>query len=146
MLAPPSVRSFVSVAATLAAAPRPAIVDAARWPWVRIVLYEASPELIDPFIDSLLALAKRGPFVTVADATKATVVDAKTRKRFFDGLQRVQDTGSWRAEAIVIDDPLLRGIVTAYSWVRKAKAPLGVFSSVPAAEEWMKVTLPRVLR
>jgi hypothetical protein len=128
-----------------AARPHCPDLDMTDWPRVRIVMYESRPEFIAPFIDALLKLADRGPFVTVADARRATAVDAATRQRLFEGFRRVQATGQWRAEALILNDPLLRGIATAYSWVRRSSAPFRVFATFADAERWMDKTQPAVL-
>jgi hypothetical protein len=121
---------------------RAATIDVSAWPLVRIGLYSVTPQLVDAFLTQLAEIAERGPFVTVADARASSAPDANLRRQLFAGLQRIHDRGNWLAEAIVMDNPILRGIVTAYSWVRSVKAPLAVFSTVESAERWAIEHLP----
>jgi hypothetical protein len=99
---------------------------------------------VDEFLAALTSIANRGPFVTIADARHSTSLDAALRRKLFEGLGLIHAKGNWLAEAIVLDSPVLRGIVTAYSWVRAAKAPLRVFATPEEADAWTRELLQRL--
>lgn len=84
---------------------------------------------------------RRERFVTINDMTKMRgMLDARTRKIVADWTKaRDADIGRWIVgSANVVENPLLRGIITAVHWVAKPPNPLLVTSTHAEALEFVK--------
>lgn len=89
-------------------------------------------------IDRLLA--RRQLFATVQDLTGASPFDPKRRARFAQFLQERGDSirKYMVANAVVVDNAMLRGVVTAVLWVTPSPCPYRVFPTRDSALEWCR--------
>jgi hypothetical protein len=118
-----------------------------QWPMLVTVV---SGKLTDADVNVLTqanesALRRGGPFVSMADVTLMTAVPtalqrktyATWRKEHFDLLRRhVVAVGF-----VVGDRPLLRGGLTALSWVAPHPSPEGYFAEREEAIAWLRKVL-----
>ena len=113
-------------------------VVVARWP--RVVKDEATQQ----FFDDVQALLSRGrPMALVLDATRVGPVSATVRRIAGKRLaqQRAQRHLHLAAEATVIRNVLIRGVLTAIYWLAPPGYPNKVFSDLSEAEAWASAQL-----
>jgi hypothetical protein len=115
-----------------------------------MVVTEVSGKLADSDLDHLLsgnesALRRGGRFISLADVSQMTEVPtplqrqtyAAWRKAHFDELRR-----QVIAVAFVVGDrPILRGGLTALSWLAKHPSPESFFSEREDAVMWLRARL-----
>lgn len=85
------------------------------------------------------ALARSGrPYAILHDARQAPLLSASQRRMAAQAGERDRAySGKWcRASALVFDNPVLRGILTAIDWVFRPPFPQRVFSDMESATAW----------
>ncbi|MEQ9075112.1 MAG: hypothetical protein RLP09_14735 [Sandaracinaceae bacterium] len=127
-----------------ALAPGEFLIDASGFPLVSIVYPADSPvEGIDRYLERIGRVFERGRFVTVVDirAVSLAVAHAANRKRVAEGIDRLTEAfpGVLVGEAVVVANGLMRGMVTAYNWLRRDKStPTEVFTGLDDARGWAR--------
>ena len=106
---------------------------------------QASLEEIDAYIESLAGILARGRICTIVDIRNVSVVAGKTsttakhRKHLATRLDEITLGHPNRivSEAIIFDSTVMRGLYTAFSWLRKDKSYASrAFKSIKEARAW----------
>jgi len=119
-------------------------IETRAFPVVRIT-YPAllTDRDVDGYVEALGEVLRRGRIGTVVDirALDPKAVGAAERQYLAAAIDRMTAEHPNRlvAEAIVMNSALLRGLYTAYCWVRRdASYPSRAFRDVAAAESWVR--------
>ncbi|AKF11703.1 hypothetical protein [Sandaracinus amylolyticus] len=122
-------------------------VDLSTWP---VLLVEMPAELslsdVDSHFDELVAIARtRRAHVHLVDGSELgpTALSPTHRKRMGERLQSLtrELEGRRVAEAIVLPNPLLRGVMTAIHWIAPPKWPVQTFATRADALTWCQEQL-----
>jgi len=102
----------------------------------------------DAYAQQLDQVLQRGRIGTVVDirAIDSSAVTSTDRKHLAAVVDAVTQAraGSLVAEAIVLDSPILRGLYTAYCWLRTDRTyPSRAFAKVEQARAWVSSELAR---
>lgn len=102
----------------------------------------------DAYAQQLAQVMQRGRIGTVVDirAIDSSAVTSTDRKYLAAVVDAVTKTraGGLVAEAIVLDSPLLRGLYTAYCWLRlDSSYPSRAFGTVDQARVWVAAELAK---
>lgn len=116
-------------------------VDATEWPVVLVTFPErADVSDVDKLVDRLDTIFRtRGPFALVADveALGITTVTPLLRGYIAKQADRLARQGALIAEAVVVKNPVLRGLHRAYTWARAEQTHAhDTFENVEAARRW----------
>lgn len=99
-----------------------------------------SDEELAAFLSEIDAVLKEpGQKVGVIDLIEATPGSAKQRKTQADWIRANEQllAQSFRAAAIVTDNALVRGTVTAVFWIRPLPMPTHMAATIADAERWL---------
>lgn len=115
-------------------------VASSRFPLV-FVTYPAQVGLADlpPFLAELEAVYQRGRLAVVADIGRIANASAAERQAAARGIDAITTKYAGRvvAEAVVTPSALLRGFVTAYTWMKSDKSyPTRCFATRAEAVVW----------
>jgi hypothetical protein len=116
-------------------------IDASRWPVVVVTrLCEPTDAQLK---DSLAALdrlvdARPEKYSLVLDLRRAPTPTPPQRKLLAEhALERAVQTRRYcRGEALVLDSPLIRGLLAASLWLKKRDVPTHAFAELEPALEW----------
>lgn len=124
-------------------------VDVSRYP---LVVLRYGHQLTDADWSACAArvgeLIRRGPFGMINDVRSGSV-PSPVQRRMIIALYDENDRdvrAHVLASALVGESMLLRGVLTALTWVRPAPHPMAVFGTLSAAEEWVLGHFPEELR
>lgn len=124
-------------------------IDTAALPLVRITYPEMmTEEDVDEYakrLGDLLATAHIGTVVDLRpiNPTAAGAAGRRYLAAAIDGVT-TKHPGRLVAEAIVMDSTILRGLYTAFCWIRSdGSYSSRPFADVPSAEAWVKAELDR---
>jgi hypothetical protein len=83
-------------------------------------------------------LARRKPTAVVVDSRKMVTMSAAQRKRQAEWIDSNREDLRLftRGTAFVINNPLMRGALTAILWLTRYETPYVVVATLEAAEEW----------
>lgn len=121
--------------------------DERAWPLV-IVVWPEQP-LTDQALDTFLELTRRqsarGPHVALHLTDGSSGLSSSHRQRI---AQFMQDNAALLREgvlagAIVVKNPIIRGMVTAIKWLTPPPFPQRLFAKRTDAEAWLDATLER---
>lgn len=118
-------------------------IDTKSLPLVRITYPSVlSPEDVDEYAAQVGRLLSRARIATNVDIRQIdpTVPGVAGRKYLAEAVDRVTKAHPGRliAEAIVMDSAVLRGLYTAFCWVRKDTSYVSkAFGDVVGAETWV---------
>ena len=119
----------------------PVRVDAWRLPLLRIsYIGDYSDDELTTYLATLdRIIARPGPKVVLFDLLHATVSPAIQRKRQAEWICANEDVlrRDFAAGAIVLDNALMRGAVTAIFWVSPLPLPTEITSTVEEALAWL---------
>ena len=121
------------------------LIDDSKWPLVLIVWPEhpVTDEDIDAFVAERRAQLPRGPHVTLHLTEGGSGLGSKQRRRMASYLD--EDTekvrGRLLASALVAPKPVIRGMITAITWLTSPPFPQRVFADRPSAEAWLAQVL-----
>jgi hypothetical protein len=122
------------------------ICDASRWPLVEVTwpTKAVSDEEFQRAVGELSAFSHRKQrFVTLHRAIKAA--RPTPNQRAFAAKQQAADAPVSRrwlcGVAVVVNSPLLAGVVTAINWLIPSPYPLRTFSSLNEAKAWLDTRL-----
>lgn len=102
----------------------------------------------DAYAEQLDRVLQRGRIGTVVDirpidSSAVTSTDRKHLAAVVDAVTRAR-AGALVAEAIVLDSPVLRGLYTAYCWLRVDRSyPSRAFAGVAPARSWVTAELTK---
>ena len=117
------------------------VVDAARWPLVRV----RAPAVTDDdgvtaFLQELERQHERGPFALICELPRLALPTASHRRLFADGRRHLQRRfpGVLRCMALVTLAKLtaLEGMLRAVAWLAPPDQPNRVFNDVDKALAW----------
>jgi hypothetical protein len=115
-----------------------------RWPAV------FTDDALESFLESVEAVvaAQRGPFAWVVMADAMMAMSAKQRKMFSEGEARMQpqDKLYCAGTAIVLQSPIVRGIVTAVYWLTPPVYPYLLCPNEDQGRGWASKKLAERLR
>lgn len=88
-------------------------------------------------------LTRGRPFVVMFDATKAAMVDAKSRKAYADFLNTNAETMRHliKAMAFIVTSSLVQGALTAVLWLAPLPYPHKTFTSRDEGRDWLRSKL-----
>lgn len=124
-------------------------LDVRQAPLMRIVLVgRSTDEDLDVYHDEVVRVMRRAAeahrtLVFVIDGREAAPADAMRRRKIatwvaaHSALIKV----SVRAMAIVLSNPLQRGVLKALMWLRPYPCPYRIFSSLDEADAWARSLL-----
>lgn len=119
----------------------PIQLDRSRLPLLRIVyLGEYTDTELAQFLSELEAvLTLPGRKVGLIDLSKAVVSSATQRQQHGEWIARHEQQlrAQFSAAALVCDNPLIRGGITAVFWIRPLPLPSHVAANVQQAEHWL---------
>ena len=122
-------------------------IDLSRWPLVKVRWPETlDSEFVHAFLNATASLSRRGEaYAIVVDGHDAPLPTAAERKMIADRISQnpPPGTGTLVASAAVLQSSLLRGALTAISWLVKRKYPVRAFTSHAAAVRWAEAELLR---
>ena len=99
--------------------------DVSRWPIIEVhFARRSSLEELDAHFDFLEEMFRtRGRFLTVSaiDDIGPETATAVARRLVADRIDDLASRGAFIAEFVVVRSPFMRGVFTAYSWLRKNK-------------------------
>ncbi len=116
-------------------------LDDSTWPIVVVTFGEAmSPDEAEGYFERLRGYMKRRErFAVVLDLRRASQVDAVRRKLHADFLASIDGIDRFvSAAAIVADDELHRGLLTAIFWMHKPRFPIERFEGLGEAMLWAR--------
>lgn len=123
-------------------------LDLGRYP---LVVLRHGPSPGDAHFAAIAAglgeLVRRGPFALINDARGAPMPSAMQRRiiiGFYAAHER-EVAANFLACGILGDTALMRGLLTALSWVRPAPHPVRIFATFPEAEAWVMSHFPEPL-
>jgi hypothetical protein len=96
-------------------------------------------------LDQVLQGGRIGTVVDIRalDSSAVTSTDRKHLAAVIDAVTKAR-AGALVAEAIVLDSPILRGLYTAYCWLRTDRSyPSRAFAKVDQARAWVGTELTR---
>lgn len=121
------------------------------WPVLRVAFVGAvSPAVFRDFAERLnevIARARRDAeplgLLVMFDAIRPEYITAATRKEIATTLRAILPglTEVIRAEARVVHRPVLRGLITAMSWLVPFPWPAAVFETAEEGEGWLRAQL-----
>ena len=124
-------------------------VDVSRYP---LVVVRYGHQITDAEWSACAArigeLIRRGPFGMINDVRSGSVPSAVQRRTIitlYDENDR-DVRAHFLASALVGGSILLRGVLTALTWVRPAPHPMAIFATLASAEEWVLSHFPEELR
>lgn len=99
----------------------------------------------EEYIDFCRARLKENqPFALLHDHRKGGAPNAVQRRKLQEMLDQEAKTGSLvRASAVVSSSALVRGALTALTWLRPLPYPVKVFSAVDEARAWCAAAMER---
>jgi hypothetical protein len=123
------------------------MIDTSAFPLVHIT-YPSHAELhqIDEFVEALGVIHQRGRMsvlvdINPLDSSKATPVHRKRLAEGLDALTR-KNPGIVISEAVVTSSAILRGVFTAYSWLKTDRSyPSKCLHDVATALAWTEARL-----
>jgi hypothetical protein len=120
--------------------------DVSRFPVVIVELPAMfTLEQIDTHIANLLRLAQTcGPFAVIGNLreTSPFTTTPRHRSRFAQGTDLLASHKALVAEGVVVPSSVVRGLFTAYYWLRKNKGhPTRCFATLDQAIEWCEEAL-----
>jgi hypothetical protein len=100
-------------------------------------------EFENGMVELLDILAKAERVGLVSDTTGSGKPTAKQRRFTADSIARNEELFRTRVAgwAVVVDSPVVRGIVTAITWIHSPPFPLIMLPTVREAEEWVRTQL-----
>ncbi|MEZ4288547.1 MAG: hypothetical protein R3A47_10485 [Polyangiales bacterium] len=119
-----------------------------RWPLVIIPSPGDTPvEKIDQesfYREADRLLVGQRPAVVLHDLSQVGSMDAARRRKFvtYAEANRERVTSMVKGYAVLIDSPVIRGIVTAVLWFLNPPCPMKIFTSRAKAIEWLKERYP----
>lgn len=116
-------------------------IDLAAFPVVWVTFPEgATLAQVDRHFQNLEAVYRElGAFVLVADINRVHVTEntAQQRARMAEGSDHLAALGAYRGEIVVAESAVIRGLVTAYSWMRRNRDyPFACVASRGEAVAW----------
>jgi hypothetical protein len=117
--------------------------DVSRWPLV-VVRVDDGPttkEHVAAFVASQRAmLARREPFVEIADAMNASVISAVERRLLADWLKESEPLAAPLCVGIgvLVSSPIVRGALNAVLWLKSPVYPMHVCSSDDDAVSFLR--------
>ena len=116
------------------------VIDETMWPIVTLTFGEfITLAEVGELARRLRAIrSRRGPMVTVNDinAMSVTGTTALHRRRIAEEADDLARTGALLGEAMVITNPLVRGLYLGYSWLKKVNYPSKAFGDAVSAKVW----------
>lgn len=118
-------------------------IDNTQFPIVFVRYGSVNEEDLSDFLLRLEPVYQRGHLAIIADATQASISDATAERRriLAEGLKKIVDKypNHVISEAVILSNPLVRGILTAVNWVRDPKSfPHKAFKNEAEAVAWTK--------
>lgn len=107
----------------------------------------AQPEW-DRMVLGMVELIRQGPFGLITDARGGQMPNAVQRRsivKVYEDYDR-ETRSHFLVAALVGESTLVRGVVTALTWVRPPPHPVKVFASLAEAEPWVLGHFPAALR
>jgi hypothetical protein len=117
------------------------VIDETTWPIVVVTFADSmSGDEIYGYFDRLRALLKRRErFAVVLDARRIGGVDAVRRKQHGDFLASIDGLDRFvAAAALVVDEEMQRGLLTAIFWFHKPRFPIERFEGLGEAMLWAR--------
>ena len=121
-------------------------IDQSQFPILRIRFDpENTYEELNAYLSDMEAIfAEHGKFLTITDISnlQPLKVSSRLRHRMAEGVDQLAYKKAFIAEAVVISSPIIRGLFTAYSWLRRVSThPLRSFRNMEEAEQWAQAIL-----
>ena len=120
-------------------------VDASQKPLYMANMPDCSEQELEDFyrLCEALYVTLVSEIVWVVDATSVTRSTAQHRKITVEHLERVQETARRYVVglALVVNTPVVRGIITAIQWFIAPPCPVVTFEEKPAAMAWAQERL-----
>ena len=117
-------------------------IDLSRWPLVQVHWPKTlDREFVDAFLSATASLSRRGEaYAIVINKHDAPLPTAANRKMIADRISQnpPPGVGTLVASAVALQSSLLRGALTAISWLLKRKYPVRAFTSHTAAIRWAR--------
>jgi len=117
------------------------LLDDSTWPLVVVTFGDAmSNDEIAGYFERLRVLLKRRErFAVVLDARRVRMVDAVRRKMHGDFLASIDGPDRFvAAAALVVEEEVQRGLLTAIFWIHKPKFPIERFEGLGEAMLWAR--------
>lgn len=141
-------KTRASPAPTVAASPGRIDIDSADWPLVRVVYHgDVALDVLRKAAQQYAELAEhacsqnqRLGWLVNLDAFEAHPIDAVKRRGAAEILAEYAPRiarGTF-AEARVVESRVIRGVMTAVTWIVRQPWPIQVFGTVQEAEAWLR--------
>lgn len=117
-------------------------VDTSKFPLVRLSLRGAVTLAVARAMTAALderVFQRKQPYRLLIDANGMEVPNAEVRRHFvdFSSANSLLVTRLCQGEAYVIPSPLVRGALTAVTWLAPFKHPHRVFATMEEGEAWL---------